>query len=176
VSEPRVLLAIVTAPHGVRGLVRVKSFAEEPHSLVRYGALEDEAGAPVALAVVGMAKGAVLARIDGISDRDAAERMKGTRLYLRRAALPPTEPDEYYHADLLGLAAELADGTVLGRVRAVHNFGAGDNIEIARENAAPLVVPFTRATVPAVEPDKGRIVVAPPEGLLAPHRADVAEH
>ncbi len=172
VPQSRVLLAIVTAPHGVKGLVRVKSFAEEPESLLRYGALEDERGAPVALSVVGLAKGVVLARIDGIADRDAAERVKGMRLYLPRAALPPTEPEEFYHADLLGLAAELADGTVLGRVRAVHNFGAGDNIEIAREDAASLIVPFTRAVVPAIELDKGRIVVAPPEGLIEPVRED----
>jgi len=175
VPQSRVLLAIVTAPHGVRGLVRVKSFAEEPDSLTRYGALEDEAGARVTLAVVGNAKGVVLARVDGIEDRDAAERMRGKRLYLPRAALPPTEPEEFYHADLLDLAAELADGTVLGRVRAVHNFGAGDSIEIARENAAPLIVPFTRAAVPAVELDKGRIVVVPPEGLLAPAREDAED-
>jgi 16S rRNA processing protein RimM len=171
-GQSRVLLAIVTAPHGVKGLVRVKSFAAEPDSLTRYGALEDEGGAPVALSVVGLAKGVVLARIAGIADRDAAERAKGTRLYLPRAALPATEPEEFYHADLLGLAAELEDGTVLGHVRAVHNFGAGDSIEIAREAAAPLMVPFTRAAVPAVELDKGRIVVAPPDGLLAPQRED----
>jgi 16S rRNA processing protein RimM len=171
-AQPRVLLAIVTAPHGVKGLVRVKSFAEEPGSLTRYGALEDEAGRPVALAVVGMAKGVVLARLDGVADRDAAERIKGMKLYLPRAALPAPEPEEFYHADLLGLAAELADGTVLGRVHAVHNYGAGDSIEIAREGAAPLIVPFTRAAVPAVELDKGRIVVAPPDELVAPARED----
>ncbi|HUK59634.1 MAG TPA: ribosome maturation factor RimM [Stellaceae bacterium] len=171
-SQARVLLGIITAPHGVKGLVRVKSFTGEPDALTRYGALESEAGAPVALALVGMAKGVVLARIQGIADRDEAERMKGTRLYLPRAALPEPEPEEFYHADLLGLAAELADGTVIGRVRAVHNFGAGDSIEIAREGTAPLVVPFTRAVVPVVELEKGRIVVAPPEGLLAPARED----
>jgi len=175
VTQSRVLLAIVTAPHGVKGLVRVKSFAEEPGSLTRFGGLEDESGAPVSLTVVGAAKGVVLARVAGVGDRDAAERLKGTRLYLPRAALPPAGPEEFYHADLLGLAAELADGTVLGRVRAIHNFGAGDSIEIAREGAAPLVVPFTRAVVPLVEPEKGRIVVAPPEGLLEPAREDALE-
>jgi 16S rRNA processing protein RimM len=94
------------------------------------------------------------------------------RLYLPRAALPPTEDDEFYHADLLGLEAALADGTVLGRVRAVHNFGAGDSIEIERPGAAPLILPFTRAAVPAIELERGRILVAPPEGLLAEERED----
>jgi 16S rRNA processing protein RimM len=172
VPQSRVLLGIVTAPHGVKGLVRVKCFAEEPESLTRYGALADEKGAPVVLSLAGQAKGVVLARIEGIDDRDAALRVKGMRLFLSREALPPTGDDEFYHADLLGLEVALADGTVLGRVHAIHNFGAGDSIEIERPGAAPLMLPFTRAAVPAIELEKGRIVVAPPEGLLAPARED----
>jgi 16S rRNA processing protein RimM len=168
VAQDRVCLAVVTAPHGVKGLVRVKSFTAEPEALARYAPIENERGERVALSLIGAAKGVLLARIEGVGDRDAAERVKGMRLYLPRAALPAPEEEEYYHADLLGLAVELADGTALGHVRAVHEYGAGDSIEIERPSGAPVLVPFTRAAVPIVDLAGGRIVVAPPEGVLAP--------
>src|SRR5271169_2904304 len=112
--QPRVCLGVVTAPHGVRGLVRIKSFTAAPEGVAQYGPLETEAGDKLTLELVGAAKGVVLARVLGVTDRDAAERLKGMRLYLPRAALPAPEAEEYYHADLLGLAAELGDGTRLG--------------------------------------------------------------
>jgi len=173
-QSDRICLGIITAPHGVKGLVRVKSFTAEPDAIAAYGPLEDEAGRRLALSFIGAAKGVQLARIAGVDDRDAAERLKGVRLYLPRAALPATEDEEYYHADLLGLAAELPDGTRLGEVRAIYGFGAGDSIEIARPGAAPLLVPFTRAAVPVVDIPAGRIVVDPPEGLLQPGGVDEA--
>jgi 16S rRNA processing protein RimM len=173
-QSDRICLGIITAPHGVKGLVRVKSFTAEPDAIAAYGPLEDEAGRRLALSFIGAAKGVQLARIAGVEDRDAAERLKGVRLYLPRAALPATEDEEYYHADLLGLAAELPDGTRLGEVRAIYGFGAGDSIEIARPGAAPLLVPFTRAAVPVVDLAHGRIVVDPPEGLLQPGGVDEA--
>jgi 16S rRNA processing protein RimM len=108
----------------------------------------------------------VIGRFSGIEDRNRAEALRGLRLYLPRAALPPPEDEEYYHADLIGLAAMLADGTSLGRVRAIHDFGAGDSLEIERGGGPPLIVPFTRAVVPVVEIDAGRLVIDPPEGLL----------
>jgi 16S rRNA processing protein RimM len=162
----------VTSPHGVKGLVRVKSFTAEPEGLARYAPLEDESGKRVALEIIGAAKGVLLARIAGIGDRDAAERLKGLRLYLPRAALPEPEDEEYYHVDLLGLPAELGDGTVLGKVRAILDFGAGGSLEIERPAGAPLIIPFTRAAVPVVDLARGRIVVEPPDGLMAPARAD----
>jgi 16S rRNA processing protein RimM len=108
----------------------------------------------------------VIATIAGIKDRDAALALKGTRLYLPRAALPEPEPDEFYIDDLVGLRAELEDGTELGQVVAVYNFGAGDVIEIGRDGVPPLDLPFTRQVVPSVDVAGGRLVVAPPEGLL----------
>jgi 16S rRNA processing protein RimM len=162
-SVQRVCLGVVTAPHGVKGMVRVKSFTAEPEALARYGPIENEAGERVALHVTGMAKGVLLAAIEGIGDRDGAERLKGTRLYLPREALPPPEDEEYYHADLLGLSVALGDGTELGRVEAIHDYGAGATLEIARNSGAPILVPFTRAAVPVVDLEAGRIVVSPPE-------------
>jgi len=173
-AADRICLGVITAPHGVKGLVRVKSFTAEPDAIGQYGPLEDEAGRKLPLSFIGAAKGVLLARIEGVGDRDAAERLKGVRLYLARAALPATADEEYYHADLLGLAAELPDGTRLGEVRAIYGFGAGDSIEIERPGAAPVVVPFTRAAVPVVDIPAGRIVVDPPEGLLQPGGVDEA--
>lgn len=163
----RICLGVVTGPHGVRGLLRVKTFTAEPEGIAAYGPLEDENGTRrFDLELVGVAKGVVLVRMAGIADRDAAERLKGQRLYVRRVALPPPGEEEYYHADLIGLVANLADGSLLGRVSAVHDFGAGDSLEIVRPGGGVVMVPFTRAIVPVVDPAGGRLVVMPPPGLL----------
>jgi 16S rRNA processing protein RimM len=169
VSTPdkRVCVGIVTGAHGVRGAVRIKSFTAEPKDVARYGPLEDESGRErYSLRIVGVAKGVLIGWLAGVSDRDQAEALRGLRLYLPRAALPPTETEEFYHIDLIGLEAVLGDGTVLGQVKAVHDFGAGDTLEIARPEGPPAMVPFTRAVVPVVDLDTGRLIVEPPPGLL----------
>src|SRR3954467_15447493 len=120
-QDKRVCVGVITGAQGVRGAVRVKSFTAEPEDVASYGPLEDERGERrFALRLVGSAKGVLIAMIAGIDDRDRAEALRGVRFYLPRAALPPTDEEEYYHADLIGLAASLADGTPLGTVRAVH--------------------------------------------------------
>jgi 16S rRNA processing protein RimM len=172
----RVCLGVVGAPHGVRGAVRIKSFTDEPEAIARYGALEDESGdRRFTLHVVGSAKGEgmVIAKLSGVDDRDRAETLRGLRLYAPRAALPATADDEFYYTDLVGLAAVLEDGTKLGGVIAVHDFGAGDILEIERDVGAPVLVPFTRAAVPVVDITVGRVVINPPDGLFDPpcHRA-----
>jgi 16S rRNA processing protein RimM len=151
----------------VQGAVRIKSFTQAPEDIARYGPLTDEAGDRCfELSLVGAVKGVVLARLSGIEDRDQAEALRGLRLHLPRAALPQTEAEEYYHADLIGLEAVLGDGTRVGRVRAIHDFGAGDTLELARPGASPVMVPFTRAVVPSIELAAGRLVLDPPPGLL----------
>ena len=165
-TEKRVLVGIVTGPHGVGGAVRIKSFTERPEDIARYGPLADATGRCFALRLVGAGKGVLIARLDGVEDRNRAEGLRGLRLYLPRSALPPAAAEEFYHADLIGLAAVLGDGTVLGRVRAVHDFGAGDTLEIERPAAPPAMVPFTRAIVPLIDLDAGRLVIDPPPGLL----------
>ena len=163
----RVCLGVVTAPHGVQGAVRIKSFTEQPEDVAGYGPLTDEAGLRrFELRVVGAGKGVVIARLSGVEDRNQAEALRGLRLYLPRSALPQTEAEEYYHADLIGLEAVLGDGTPVGRVRAIHDFGAGDTLELARPGAPALMVPFTRAVVPSIELASGRLVLDPPPGLL----------
>lgn len=168
-GEPtrRVCVGVVAGAHGVRGAVRIKSFTAEPKDIAGYGPLEDETGKQqFKLRLVGAGKGVLIGWLSGIADRDRAEAVRGLRLYLPRAALPPTEEEEFYHADLIGLAAVLADGAPLGQVKAVHDFGAGDTLEIERAEGPPAMVPFTRAVVPVVDLDAGRLVIDPPPGLL----------
>ncbi|SDG36330.1 ribosome maturation factor RimM [Roseospirillum parvum] len=163
----RLLLGVVTGPHGVKGQVRLKSFTAEPADIAAYGPLATADGRRFTVAVTGRAKGVVLARLSGIDDRTAAEALKGTELWLERDSLPAPEDDEtFYHADLIGLAVEDTGGRALGAVTAVHDFGAGDVLEI-KGAAGELMVPFTRAAVPTVDLAGGRLVVDPPEEELA---------
>jgi 16S rRNA processing protein RimM len=155
VAGKRVCVAAIAGAHGVRGLVRLKAFTEDPDTVGDLGPLSDEAGErSFQVTVVGHAKGVVLAQLTGVEDRDRAQALKGVRLYAERAALPALEDEEtFYHADLIGLAVEDRAGRPLGRVRALHDFGAGDLIEIEG---------FTRAAVPVVDLEAGRVVVEPP--------------
>jgi 16S rRNA processing protein RimM len=166
-SSRRVCVGVITGAQGVRGAVRIKSFTEIPEDVAVYGPVENEAGdRRFEFRLLGAAKGVLIAEVSGVEDRNQAERLRGLRLYLPRAALPETETDEFYHADLIGLEAVLDDGTPIGRVRAVHDFGAGDTLELERPGSASVLVPFTRAVVPIVEPAEGRLVLDPPPGLL----------
>lgn len=164
----RVCVGAVAGVHGVRGAVRIKTFTAVPADVAAYGPVEDEAGTRrFRLQVVGERGGMVIATLSGVTDRDVAEALKGLRLYVDRSALPAPEEDEFYHADLIGLAVETTDGIPFGTVRALHDFGAGDVIEIVPVGAGtPVVLPFTREVVPVVDLAAGRIVVDPPKGLL----------
>lgn len=147
--------------------MRIKSFTEVPEGIAGYGPLEDETGRrQFDLHLCGVAKGVVIARLPGVGDRDEAEALRGLRLYLPRSALPQPEAEEFYHADLIGLEAVLGDGTRVGHVRAIYDFGAGDTLELERDSGPPVLVPFTRAVVPVVAPAEGRLVLDPPPGLL----------
>lgn len=167
--EDRVCIGAITGVRGLRGEVRIKSFTAEPDGVAAYGQVTDEAGERAyRIRVTGHVKGLVIARLDGIDDRDAAESLKGTKLYVPRSILPEPGDGAFYHADLVGLKAETADGEPLGTVKAVHNFGAGDVIEITGAgNKGELMVPFTKAAVPDVDLETGRIVVQPPDFLEA---------
>jgi 16S rRNA processing protein RimM len=163
----KVCLGTIVGIHGVRGTVRIKSFTADPAGIAAYGAVSDESGARrFEVTVLGQARGAVLARLSGVADRDAAEALRGVRLYVARAALPKTNEDEFYHADLIGLPVETAEGARLGSVRAVHNFGAGDILELRDDAGRELLLPFSDAVVPSVDLAARRIVAAPPASLL----------
>jgi len=163
-AQPRVCLGVVVGVHGVRGTVRIKPYTEDPEAVAAYGPVQDESGRhSYRLRVHGLHKGIVLAAVEGVEDRDAALALKGTRLYVDRAALPEVaEEDTFYHADLIGLPVEDTDGRALGRVVAVHDFGAGDLLEVESPDGESRVLPFTRAAVPVVDLEAGRIVADPP--------------
>ena len=164
--EP-VTLGVIVGVHGVRGLVRVKSFTEDPDDIVAYGPLKDAAGKSYELEVTGRAKGMLLVRLAGVSDRNAAEALKGTELQIDRDRLPEADEDEFYHADLIGLRADMVAGECLGEVVAVQNFGAGDLLEIRVDGSRKTVlVPFNAEVVPEIDLDAGRLVIDPPAGLL----------
>jgi 16S rRNA processing protein RimM len=160
-------MGVVLGAHGIKGAVRILSYAVAPEGIAAYGPLEDESGGRrFSLTVVGKARGAVLAEVEGIGDRDAATALKGTKLYVQRSALPAPSDGEFYWDDLVGLRAEIVGGTALGEVVAVHDYGGGPSLEVKRETGAAVVVPFTNRVVPVVDLEAGRLVVDPPEGLL----------
>ncbi len=172
-SEARLCVGVIVGAHGVRGDLRVKSFTDNPEDLVSYGPLTDVAGTrEFRLRVLGGGRGVLRVHMDGVDDRDAAEALAGIELYVARNQLPTPEPDEFYHADLIGLRAELPDGSLFGTVRALHDFGAGDVIEIALAAGGTVVLPFTRATVPAIDVAAGRVVIEPPQELVARETPD----
>jgi 16S rRNA processing protein RimM len=163
----RVLLGEIGAAQGLKGEVRLRSYTEEPAAIARYGALEDEGGRTVEIESVRITPKALIAHIKGITTREGAEALNQTKLYIPRARLPEREAEEWYHTDLIGLAALSRDGEEIGTVVAVQNFGAGDLIEIKpRSSGSTVLVPFTRDTVPEVDVEGGRLTVAPPEGLF----------
>ena len=159
-----VCLGQIGAAHGVRGEVRLRSFTADPAAIVSYGPLETEDGRIFEIESLRPAKDHFVATLAGIADRNAAERLANTKLYVPRDRLPePDEPDEYYHADLVGLAVVDRAGKPLGTVVAVHNFGAGDLIEVRQAEAEPTqLLPFDALTVPDVDLTAGRLVVELP--------------
>jgi 16S rRNA processing protein RimM len=164
----RILVGAIAGAHGVRGEVRIKSFTANPRAIGRYGPVEDETGArSFKLTVRGETKGLVIARLDGVADRNQAEALKGLRLYVPRAKLPRPKRGEWYVADLIGLSAQDASGTPLGRVKSVQNFGAGDVVELERTDGTTEFLPFTRAVVPEVDIEGGKVVINPPDEIEA---------
>lgn len=158
-----ILVGTITGAHGIKGEVKLRSFTDKPEDVAAYGPLYDETGRRFDIHVRARAKGAVIAAIQGVAGRDAAEALRGTRLYVPRAALPELAEDEFYYADLVGLRAELADGTNVGTVIGVANFGAGEVIEIAGSKKT-LDLPFRGEVVREVDIAAGRIVIQmPPE-------------
>jgi 16S rRNA processing protein RimM len=156
---------------GLKGEVRIQSFTARPRDVAAYGPVRDETGRRAfTLAIVGAVKGQLIARVASIADRAAAEALKGMYLYVPRAALPPAGEGEYYHADLIGLTAELVDGRTLGTVTAVHDYGAGASLEVSldRRGAEPVLVPLTSRVVPVIDVVHGRLAIDPPAGLLEP--------
>jgi 16S rRNA processing protein RimM len=160
VAGRRILVGEIGRPHGVRGLVKLRSFTADPAAIASYGPLTDAAGSR-RFVIELRAEG--LARVEGVADRDAAARLTGTKLYVERERLPAPEEEEFYLADLVGLTAVAVDGAVLGEVRAVEEHGAGSYLVVGERE---VLVPFTRAAVPVVDVAGGKVVVDLPAEVV----------
>jgi len=159
-----ILLAAIIGAQGLKGAVKIKLFTETPDGLSRYGTLKDKHGKRFEITAFRPAKdGTAVISFSGIDDRDQAEALKGTELFVAREQLPATGEDEFYHADLIGLEAQDSEGRVLGKIAAIHNYGASDVVEIVRIDGDSVLLAFTRETVPVIDIANGRVIVAVPE-------------
>jgi 16S rRNA processing protein RimM len=162
-----VLLGIVGAPHGVRGEVRIKAFTADPLAIAEYGPLLDEQGRSFEIADIRPAKEVVVARLKGVTSREAAELLNGVKLHVTRDKLPAAEDeDEFLQADLVGCAVIAPDGAALGSVTAVVNYGAGDLLDIETPDGSSVLMPFTKTFAPRIDIAARRIEAEPPAGLF----------
>ena len=158
-----ICVARIGAAHGVRGEVKLWTFTQDPLAVKAYGPLRTKDGArQFEVTHARQAKDHLVATFKGVTTRDEAERLNGIELYIPREKLPATDEDEFYHADLIGLTAVTISDAPLGRVVAIHNFGAGDIIEIAPPHGATMLLPFSNAVVPTVDLSGGRVVIELP--------------
>jgi 16S rRNA processing protein RimM len=158
-----ILLCAVIGAHGLSGEVKVKAFVSELENLRGYGPLHTSDGRAFVVEHARPVKADIaVVRFEGVATREAAEALKGTELFVARDVLPPPDEDEFYHADLVGLRVEDVEGRTLGTVKGIHNFGAGDVIEIEQPDGGDIFLPFTRESVPTVDIKSARIVVAVP--------------
>lgn len=164
----RVVVGAIAGAFGVRGDVRLKSYCTEPEAIADYLPLVTEDGRSFAqLVITGEVKGALVARLDGITTKEEADALKGTPLLAERDRLPSLPDDEFYHADLIGLAVHDTGGQLLGHVKAIFDHGAGDLLEVHGAGlSSTVLLPFTREIVPTVDLSAGRIVADPPDGLF----------
>jgi 16S rRNA processing protein RimM len=168
-TDGRICVGAISGAFGVKGDVRLKSFCAEPSAMATYGPLWSEDGArSFTVRITGTVPGGLAGRLSGVATKEQADALRGTPLYADRARLPHLPDDEFYHADLIGLVVSDPGGARLGTVRAVHNHGAGDILEIhdpGRKSA--LLLPFTKIIFPTVDLTAGRIVADPPTEVSA---------
>lgn len=166
-TTDRICIGSIAGAFGVQGEVRLKSFCSEPTDIANYGPLYTEDGKRSFTVTLTRPVAAGLgARLGGVATKEEADALRGTDLYVDRARLPDLPEDEFYYADLIGLAVKDTGGATLGSVLAVHDHGAGDLLELRLDGkTAPLLLPFTRANVPTVDMAKGVVIVDLPEGL-----------
>lgn len=155
--EGHICVGVIAGAFGVRGEARIKSFCADPGAIAGYSPLISQDGRSFDLKITRPIKEGFAARLSGVPTREAAEDLKGTRLYAPRDRLPALPDDEFYHADLIGLTVVDTGGAELGQVRAVHDFGAGDVLDIVG-GPKPIMLPFTRAAVPTVDLSAGQMV------------------
>ena len=161
-SKNPVQMAVIGAAHGIRGELRVRSFTADPLALGDYGPLHARDGRVFEVREIRPAKDVVVVRFEGVGDRNAAEALTGTELFVDRSALPDDgDEDDFYHADLVGLSVRDDSGAVIGRVAAVQNFGGGDLLDLTLTGRKGVLIPFTKSAVPEVSVSGGFIRVDP---------------
>ena len=167
-NDRMIAVGRVAGAFGVRGEVRITAFTEEPLALARFRELKRQDGSPgLTILSAREAKGGVICRCAGIETKDQADALRGLRLFIPREALPPAEEDEFYLADLIGLAVVTPEGEALGRVKSVQDFGAGDIIEITPTEGGPTwYLAFTRDAVPEVDIAGGKLVAIRPTEIV----------
>ena len=173
-SDDRIIVGTISGSFGVHGDVRLKSFCADPEALADYTPLTRADGTEIMTIVIkGQTKGALIARVDGITTKEEADGLRGMDLFARRDQLPTLPDDEFYHTDLVGLMAFDTGGETLGRIKAVQTNGAEDLLEIiSPTDKDTVLVPFTKAIVPTVDLATGRLVIDPPGGLFSDETAD----
>lgn len=178
-SPQKLLMGRIGAAHGIKGEVRIQSYTEDPLAIMDYGPLAtNRSGLVIEILEARTTTNVLVARLKGVSDRNAAEKLNGVELYVDRDLLPEIDDeDDFYHADLIGLAARLEDGTALGDIVAVPNFGAGDLLELRdSQSGETRFIPFTKLAVPEVNLADGYVVVVPPAEIeLDPDDAPEAD-
>ena len=172
----KICVGVIRGAHGVRGQIRLRSFTENPEAIFTYKPLTDETGAQeFSVKRQGDMQTYFVASLKGTTDREAAEVLRGTKLFVTRSVLPPPTEGQYYDADLVGLTAQTDDETVIGKVEAVHDYGAGTFLEIKPANAKSFMLPFKTAFVPDVNIKEGFVKIIVPEGWLANEKPPKSE-
>lgn len=165
IAQDLLLVGKFGGPQGVKGEIRIRSFTADPMAIASYGPLTDSTGTQVyrVLQARPAKNDMVIVRVDGVSDRTEAEMLTNRDLYIPRNLLPEPEEDEFYHADLIGLAARLQNGLHFGKVMKIENYGAGDILEVLTENNETTLIPFIKIHVPLINQAEGFLIVEPPE-------------
>jgi len=162
-----VLVGVIVGAHGIKGEVKLKSFTSDPLSIGRYGPLQSSSGKQLEISKLKAAKDDFIASFKNVNDRNEAETLRGVELFVAREKLPKLKTHEAYAHDLMGLDVVLENGSKLGKLVAMPNYGAGDLLEVAIDGKAETVlIPFTSAFVPQEDFSTGRIVVNLPDGYL----------
>jgi len=175
-NDRKILVGVISGAHGVQGDVRLRSFTDVPEAIKKYKPLTDEAGnREFKFKFKSATNNYFIAALEGIKDRDAAEALRNTKLYILRSALPKTAKREFYESDLVGLAAVDGKDKNCGNVIAVHNYGGGPFLEIQPPEGGAFMLPFDKKCVPAVDIPEGRIVINPPDGWIETARSQTTK-
>jgi 16S rRNA processing protein RimM len=166
-ASGHVLVGVIVGAHGIKGEVKLKSFTSDPSSIGRYGPLQNKTGETFEITKLKPAKDGFIATLKGVTDRNQSEQLRGLELFVARENLPKLKASETYAHDLLGADVVLEDGSLLGKLIAMPNYGAGDLLEVELSgNAETVLIPFTNAFVPQTDFTSGKITVVLPEGYL----------